>query len=187
MADYVNSVLLRDEKIEYQAFLHWIIFVNGLFLMVLGAIVSQLSGFLASQAFDPRLAGGFQQMIAYAGVGILVIGLLVLITAWIRFRSTEIVVTNRRFIVKTGVISRHTHEIFLNRVEAANIEQSVVGRILDYGTVFVRGTGGGINPIAPVVAPRSLQRYLLHEIDDRLREERGGPAVSSAEGMRDGN
>ena len=56
--------------------------------------------------------------------------------------SDEFVVTNKRVIVKTGLISRKTLEMNLNKIESVNVDQSIMGRMLDYGTVTIIGTGG---------------------------------------------
>ena len=70
---------------------------------------------------------------------VVVIGLFFLIAAWINVRSTEIAITNRRIIAKFGFIKRHTVEINLEKVEALRVEQGVLGRMLNYGTLFISG------------------------------------------------
>ena len=69
------------------------------------------------------------------------IGLIFLIWAYIRYKTTEFAVTDRRIIAKTGLISRSTVELFLDKVEALHVDQSVWGRLLDFGTIIIRGTG----------------------------------------------
>ncbi len=56
--------------------------------------------------------------------------------------ADEFVVTNKRVIVKTGLISRRTLEMNLNKIESVNVDQSVMGRLLNYGTITIIGTGG---------------------------------------------
>lgn len=56
--------------------------------------------------------------------------------------TDEFAVTNRRVIVKTGLISRRTLEMNLNKIESVNVDQSIFGRILGYGTITIIGTGG---------------------------------------------
>src|SRR5436190_8498029 len=65
---------------------------------------------------------------------VVVIGIGFLVAAWIRVRSTEIAITNRRVIAKFGFIKRHTVEINLEKVEALKVEQGFLGRMLNYGT-----------------------------------------------------
>ena len=51
--------------------------------------------------------------------------------------------TDRRIIYKRGFINRHTEEMNMDKVASVDVDQSILGRILDYGTVHVMGTGGG--------------------------------------------
>ncbi|HAX93947.1 MAG TPA: hypothetical protein DCY25_08415 [Bacteroidales bacterium] len=55
---------------------------------------------------------------------------------------SEFVITNRRIIIKTGFIARSTFEMNLSKIEAVNVDQSVMGRILNYGIITIIGTGG---------------------------------------------
>jgi uncharacterized membrane protein YdbT with pleckstrin-like domain len=56
--------------------------------------------------------------------------------------QSEFVITNRRIIIKTGFISRKTVEMNLSKIESVNVDQSIVGRILRYGSITIIGTGG---------------------------------------------
>ena len=56
--------------------------------------------------------------------------------------ADEFAVTNKRVIVKTGLISRRTLEMNLSKIESVNVDQSIMGRILGYGTITIIGTGG---------------------------------------------
>jgi uncharacterized membrane protein YdbT with pleckstrin-like domain len=56
--------------------------------------------------------------------------------------SDEFAITNKRIIVKTGLISRKTLEMNLNKIESVNVDQSILGRMLGYGTIRIIGTGG---------------------------------------------
>jgi Bacterial PH domain len=72
--------------------------------------------------------------------------------------TTEIAVTNQRVILKRGLIRRDTIEINMPKVESVDIRQSIFGRLLGYGTVIVRGTGGSFNPLTYVSQPLPLRR-----------------------------
>lgn len=60
---------------------------------------------------------------------------------WLQLRKTEQVLTNKRVIVKRGVVSRTTDEILLKAVESVTYDQSILGRFLNYGTVTISGRG----------------------------------------------
>ena len=76
--------------------------------------------------------------------------------ALIRQATTELVLTDRRVIYKTGLFQRHTMEMNRSKVETVGVDQSVLGRLLNYGTVIVRGTGGSFEPIRQIERPADL-------------------------------
>lgn len=94
-----------------------------------------------------------------------VIGLVLLIWAYIRYKTTEFAVTDRRIIAKTGLISRSTVELFLDKVEALHVDQSVPGRLLDFGTITIRGTGTTLEPIRSISAPLALRKQFMQAAD----------------------
>ena len=69
------------------------------------------------------------------------------------WRATELGVTDRRVVVKTGLVARKVRELHINRIEGIDVEQSILGRIFNYGTVVVRGVGTDLDPIEHVHAP----------------------------------
>jgi uncharacterized membrane protein YdbT with pleckstrin-like domain len=72
---------------------------------------------------------------------VLVITIPLAIWEWLKLRCTEMGVTNKRVILKTGIISRHSDEMKISSIETVEIEQGVIGRILGFGTVKVTGKG----------------------------------------------
>lgn len=75
------------------------------------------------------------------------IGLLLWGAAYIKYKTTELAITNKRVIAKFGFISRRTIEININKVESIQVDQGILGRIFNYGTLVVSGAG---NPQAPI-------------------------------------
>jgi uncharacterized membrane protein YdbT with pleckstrin-like domain len=92
---------------------------------------------------------------------VVVIGLVFLLMAWIKVRSTEIAITNRRVIAKFGFVKRHTVEINLDKVEALRVEQGFLGRMLNYGTIFISGAGTSVAPIANIADPLVFRRRFM--------------------------
>jgi len=92
---------------------------------------------------------------------IAVVGLVFLIWAWIRVRSTELAITNRRIIAKFGFVKRHTVEINLEKVESLKVEQGVWGRILNFGTIFISGSGSSVAPIPNIADPLVFRRKFM--------------------------
>lgn len=89
------------------------------------------------------------------------IGLAFLAWAWIRVKSTELAITNKRVIAKFGFISRNTMEIAIAKVESIQVQQSLLGRMLDFGTLIISGTGTSHAPIPSISDPMAFRRAFL--------------------------
>ena len=96
---------------------------------------------------------------------VVVVGLFFLIAAWIKVHSTELAITNRRVIAKFGFIKRDTVEINLEKVEALRVEQGFWGRVLNFGTILMTGTGGSIEPIPNIADPLVFRRKFMEATD----------------------
>jgi len=96
---------------------------------------------------------------------VVVIGIFFLAVAWVRVRSTELAITNKRVIAKFGFIKRDTVEINLNQVEALRVEQTFLGRMLNYGTIIVSGTGGALDPFPDIADPLVFRRKFMEATD----------------------
>lgn len=89
---------------------------------------------------------------------VLIIGIPLLLAAWIRSVTTELAVTNKRVIIKTGWISRRTLEMNLGKIENIGVDQGILGRILGYGTIIVIGTGGTREPFPNIADPLGFRK-----------------------------
>ena len=95
---------------------------------------------------------------------IALIGLVKFLEALIHQMCTEIAITNKRVMAKTGFIARETLEIPLNRVESVTIDQAVLERLTQCGTVAVRGTGHAMAPIRFIDNPVEFRNQLNEAI-----------------------
>jgi len=102
---------------------------------------------------------------------VLVVGLVFLVWAWIRVRSTEIAITNKRIIAKFGFVQRHTVEINLDKVESLRVEQGVWGRFLNYGTVYISGAGTAVAPIPDIADPLVFRRKFMEATDRPMQRQ----------------
>jgi uncharacterized membrane protein YdbT with pleckstrin-like domain len=87
----------------------------------------------------------------------------------IRRSTTEIAMTTHRFVFKTGLVRRNTWEISRARIEGVDVHQGVLGRLLGYGAVTVRGVGTGYEPISRVAKPLTLRRAVTEAAADLAR------------------
>ena len=72
--------------------------------------------------------------------------------------TSEFVITNKRVIIKTGLISRHTLEMNLSKIESVNVSQSIVGRILRFGSITIVGTGGSAETFHNIKNPVEFRK-----------------------------
>ena len=147
---YVNRVLQPGEVVRHVTGLHWILYVPGLLVWILAGI--------ALIAFpEPSRLHGAAVIVAWLcfAVGLVMIG-----RAWFQRWTTEIAVTDRRIIYKTGFIRRDSTEMHMDKVESVEVKQTVLGRILDYGDVEIRGVGVGLEPLRMIAKPLELRNHI---------------------------
>ena len=169
MSRYLSRVLVADEKLLYSAQLHWVVFLRGLGMTLFGVLVGQVGLHVIEVLLGAEIAKQLASNVTKASVIIILVGAYDLLRAYIKQISTELVITNRRVIAKYGFIATTTFELMMNKVEGANIDQTVAGRILGYGTILVKGTGGGISPIDHVAEPYRFHAALM-QILDRIQK-----------------
>ena len=146
---YVDKNLMSGETILYRGKLHWAIFLTGVILLILG-----LSLFLSSGP----IAQGF-------GVFLLIIAIIRLLNDTFVMLTSEFAITSRRVIVKYGFIRRVTSELNHSNVESLNVDQGILGRLLDYGTIVVNGTGGHRTPVPSISSPLKFRSEAMEIID----------------------
>lgn len=94
-------------------------------------------------------------------LGWLLIGIFVFFKRWVYEITTEVAVTNRRFVFKRGFISRQTDEFSTARIEGVNLSQSFLGRIFNYGQLHIRGSGIGEVDLPPIARPLEFRRAMV--------------------------
>ena len=92
------------------------------------------------------------------------LGLLLLLWAWLVCRTTEIAITNKRIISKRGIISRSTMELRLDKIESIKVDQGMLGRIFNFGSITIAGTGGDATPIESIADPLEFQRRFMSAV-----------------------
>ncbi len=150
---YVKSILQPNERIIIIGKLHWIIYIHAMSLVIAGAALVILETVFLG--WNARSLAVFITAIVF-GVAILIS----FVHAWFIQWITELAVTDRRVIYKRGFISRHTVEMNMDKVETVDVDQSFMGRLLDYGTIHVLGTGQGIESLRRVAQPLALRNAI---------------------------
>lgn len=93
------------------------------------------------------------------------IGIILLLIAFIRYQTTELAITNKRIIAKFGLIRRKTIEMNIGKIESIQVEQSILGRMCDYGSLVISGAGNPQTPISDVANPMNFRRRVLMEAE----------------------
>jgi uncharacterized membrane protein YdbT with pleckstrin-like domain len=154
MTRYINRILQPGERRLYSSKIHWSIYVPGLFVLLVGLVFLLIAG--AQGAFSG--SGGLLPMFGFAlcFVG----GLILLFWAWFARWTTEIEITDRRIVYKRGFIRRRTIEMNMDKVESVDVDQSILGRILNYGDITIRGVGVGMEPLRRIDAPLDFRNHV---------------------------
>jgi uncharacterized membrane protein YdbT with pleckstrin-like domain len=141
---YIEEGLLEGEQVIYRTTLHWIIFLWPAFLFLLAGFIALGSD--GAAAFFFALAG--------------VVGTY----AFIKYASSEFCVTNKRVLVKAGLIERRSLELLLTKVEGVAVDQGLLGQMFDYGTIVVLGTGGTRKPFKEIAAPFYFRKKVREQV-----------------------
>jgi uncharacterized membrane protein YdbT with pleckstrin-like domain len=147
---YVQTVIKPDERILATGHMHWIVYAKGGAVLVLALIVLL---FPVGQSFST--------MARIVGWLLVVVGFVLLFQAWFLKWTTEIAVTNLRVIQKRGFIRRITGEMNMDKVESVIVDQTLFGRLFDYGSIVVRGTGSGIEGLHFIAKPIELRSAIV--------------------------
>ena len=161
---YVESNLVPGEVLIYETRLHWIVMlwhiVVGCFLLGLPGVLL-LYHALSQTGIDSKTL----HIMEAGGVALLVCGVVAILMGMVRRNATEMAVTNRRVVIKTGLASRKTIEMLLDKVESIEVSEPAFGRMLGYGTIVVIGTGGTPEPFHEVAHPLEFRSHVQQQIE----------------------
>jgi len=148
---YVTQVLQPGETLRFRTNIHWFVYLKALVALIVGLALLGWYYFEGQSIF----------VLLFGGVVFTLTALVLAIPAWLRRFGTEVAVTDRRVIYKTGLIQRHTIEINIDKVESADVNQSILGRIFGFGSITIRGTGEGVEPLRNIAQPLGLRSAVL--------------------------
>jgi len=166
---YVEKHLISGETVQYQTKLHWIVMLGHVVIAAVLAVIgvgllvtpwSSVNGSLVS----------YVVVLRWAGVVFLVIAAVFLVIGVVRRGATVMALTNKRVIVKTGLASRRTVELLLSRIESVVVEEPALGRVLGYGTVIIRGTGGTPETFEKIYHPLQFREQVQSQISSTQKQ-----------------
>jgi uncharacterized membrane protein YdbT with pleckstrin-like domain len=159
---YASKHLIPDEKLLYETRLSWVVLFWP--VIVPSLILLGLGGYLVY-----HYANADVYNMKEIGVGLIVAAALVFGIGLTKRNATEMAVTNKRVLIKQGVFGRRTLEILLQKIESIAVEESMSGRILGFGTVIVRGTGGTPEPFKKMAHPLEFRRHVEEQVESLMK------------------
>jgi uncharacterized membrane protein YdbT with pleckstrin-like domain len=152
MGRYIDEILQPGEKVLYSTNAHWMFYLPAIGAWIVAIAFLVLSRMVTADAL-------MLVCLAFA----VIVGLAALYwtaTAWFHRWTTETDVTNMRIVHKTGFIKRRTFEMSLDKVESVDVNQSILGRIMNYGDVTILGVGEGKETISTIASPLSFRNAI---------------------------
>jgi len=165
---YIDKTLLSTEKLIYFTRPHWIVFASALGALVVAFIFWHVGPmYIQTQSFI------FQNLsfVDLLSLLALILSAYWFLKAYIVYRFSEYAVTDRRVILKEGWIRRRALEIFLRKLEGIDVDQTVMGRILGYGTLIIIGTGGTQDHYYNIPDPFKFRKIIQRQTDLLIDEE----------------
>lgn len=158
---YIEKNLVPGETLVYKTRCHWIVM---LWHLVGGGVLGLVAfAFFTGAWMTTSKAASYQS--AVVGGALALIGAVALVGVGIARRAaTEVAVSNKRVLIKRGVFSRRSIEVLLPKVESIGLDESLFGRVLGYGTVIVRGTGGTFETFDRIAHPNELRRQIQQQV-----------------------
>ena len=148
---YVREVLQPGEEIRFRTNVHWLVYLPAMMMFVLGIAFALWYTAAPSQHLTLLILSALSA----------VPGVLLFIAAWLKRFGTEIAVTDRRVIYKTGLVQRDTTEINMAKIESVDVSQSILGRVFDFGTLTIRGTGETIEALRNIASPLQFRNAIM--------------------------
>jgi len=142
---YVDEVLQPGEKLMFFSTIHWLVYWPAMLLLIASIVVLSFT------------AGGHEFIWRSLSLLLFAASLVSAFLAWFKRWTTEVAVTDRRVIYKRGFIRRHTIEMNMDKVESVDVNQSLFGRMFNFGDVLVRGTGVGFEPLRMIDSPIEMR------------------------------
>ncbi len=149
MARYIDEILQPGEKVLYSTNAHWIFYFPAILAWILA-----LGLFVLSRQTTVE---GLMLLCLAAAAVVALAALYWTVKGWFHRFTTETDVTNLRVVHKTGFIKRRTFEMALDKVESVDVNQTILGRILNYGDVTINGVGEGRETIRTIASPLAFR------------------------------
>ena len=149
MGRYIDEILQPGEKVLYSTNAHWIFYFPAIAAWIVALFLLLLSRQTTTESIV--------LLCLSAAAVVAIVALYWTVKAWFHRWTTETDVTNKRVVHKTGFIKRRTFEIPLDKIESVDVDQTILGRILNYGDVTIMGVGEGRQRISTIASPLAFR------------------------------
>lgn len=154
---YVSENLLKDEEIKHVGAISWAVYLPAVLWLLAGLTL-------------PSLLNVYDSMFMMASLLLIGVAIILFAKAAIFSLTTELVVTNKRVVLKAGLIERSTSEVAHNRIEGYFVDQGILGRVLSFGTIHVRGTGASSMTVPYVASPFEFRQRAAEVTNTKVSE-----------------
>jgi uncharacterized membrane protein YdbT with pleckstrin-like domain len=159
MGRYIDDILQPGEKLLYSTNAHWVFYLPAMVAWIVAAALLILSRATVSE--------GIALLCLSASAVVALAALYWTLKGWFHRWTTETDVTNLRVVHKEGFIKRRTFEMSLDKVESVDVNQSILGRILNYGDVTILGVGEGRETIRMIASPLAFRSFITAREEQR--------------------
>ncbi|MGD0806166.1 MAG: PH domain-containing protein [Anaerolineales bacterium] len=159
---FIERSLLPDEKVISRAKMHWAIFIFPVLIFLFGLCLTLMIHVSPQESSTNDLNSLLFGLFCIWFIPAL--GAIAFITVVLAYLTTEFAVTDKRIIAKTGILRQHSLEIMINKVESIDVNQPILGRILNYGTIIVVGSGGTKQSFKNIDKPMELRQQINIQI-----------------------
>ncbi len=158
---YIDETLMPNEKVILREQPHWIIFstpATYLLFAILLLLIGPFFGFLNEEYFWDL------NLYQFLTVILLFVSIVTALSMYVAYVTSEFGITDRRVLVKVGLIHQQSLEFYYNRIESIMMYQNIIGRFVNYGTVRIHGVGGGFDTMRHIPNPRRFRELVLEQV-----------------------
>lgn len=155
---YPDDLLVEDEQVVVHRHPHWkMLVVPVVVLLLVVGVASFLAAVVSAQSW------ALWVWLGLAAAGLALVGRFTVFPV-LRWRTTHFVVTDRRVLVREGVLTRQGMDIPLRRISSVQIRQSLLERLLGAGTLVVEADSDESLEFDDVPGVRQVHAVLYNEV-----------------------
>ena len=170
-----KNYLSNKERIVYETHLHWVLFIESVSYLVIALLIS---------AAAYKYGGEYAKLIHYISLPFWLYGGVKVFLEWIQHASADFIITNSRVILKVGVLKRSSLSIPLTKIESIEIDQTLIGQLLGFGTIHITGTGTATSKFEYISSPGTFRQRIqqaTNALESENHESLGDEEISSQE------